>query len=173
MGCLRSQDELRNSDQGHSAAYIQSWHQKKFSAVSFITRRTRAWDPDTNVQSLEAKRQADIYVFALLAHSEKATIDPLNVNQWRFYVLPTAVLDARARSPHSITLKSLEALSGGPVAFAKLCEAIERANVTKDGGLSNRRFQPTGRKRQRRNREPLGRPKETYGPKISGRSGYG
>jgi len=122
-----------------SAAYIQSWHQKKLSAVSFITLRTRAWDPDTNVQSLEAKRQADVYVCALLAHRDKATIDPLNVNQWRFYVLPTAVLDARTRSQHSITLKSLEALSGGPVAFAELCEAVERANVTKDGraaGLS-------------------------------------
>jgi hypothetical protein len=86
-----------------SAAYIQSWHQKKLSAVSFITRRTRAWDPDTDVQSLEAKRQADVYVFALLAHSDKAT------NQWHFYVLASAVLDARARSQHSITLKSLEA----------------------------------------------------------------
>ena len=110
-----------------SAAYIQSWHQKKLSAVSFITRRTRAWDPDTNVQSLEAKRQADVYVFALLAHSDKATINPLNVKQWHFYVLASAVLDARTRSQHSITLKSLEALSGGTVYFSELREAVERA----------------------------------------------
>jgi hypothetical protein len=49
-----------------SAAYIQSWHQTKPSAISFRTPKTLAWNPETNRQDLEAKRQADVYVFALL-----------------------------------------------------------------------------------------------------------
>jgi hypothetical protein len=57
------------------------------------------------------QRQADVYVFALLAHREKTTIDPMNVAQWEFYVLPTRVLDSRARSQHSITLRSLQSLT--------------------------------------------------------------
>ena len=77
-----------------------------------------AWDADTNRQALESKRQADVYVFALLAHREQETIDPLNLDQWDFYVLPTRVLNARARSQHSITLRSLDALAGGSVMFA-------------------------------------------------------
>ena len=81
-----------------SAAYIQSWHQNEPSRISFEVPKTLAWDPETNRMSSEAKRQADVYVFALLAHTDQRTIDPLDVSQWEFYVLPTATLDKRERS---------------------------------------------------------------------------
>lgn len=108
-----------------SAAYIQSWHQERLSSITFLTPKTRAWNADTNMQSHESKRQADVYVFALLVHTHKATIDPLNLDQWRFYVLPTTVLDARKRSQHSITLKSLEGLCFGAVTYVDLPKAVE------------------------------------------------
>jgi len=108
-----------------SAAYVQSWHQKQLSSITFMTPKTRAWDADTNRQSHESKRQADIYVFALLAHTDKTTIDPLNLDQWRFYVLPTATLDERTRSQHSITLRSLENLCSEAITYAGLSKAVE------------------------------------------------
>jgi hypothetical protein len=109
-----------------SAAYVQTWRQKRLSPIHFVTPKTRTWDADAATQSREARRQADIYVFALLAHPDKATIYPLNVDQWRFYVLPTSVLDARTRSQHSITLKSLEKLCSGAVTYTELPDAVER-----------------------------------------------
>ena len=110
-----------------SAAYIQSWHQSKPSIISFRVPKTRAWNPDTNLQETEARRQAEVYVFALLEHSDQATIDPLNVNQWHFFVLPTAVLDSRTRSQHSITLRTLMALSGGAVTYSELKRTVQTA----------------------------------------------
>lgn len=110
-----------------SAAYVQSWHQRALSRITFVVPKTLAWDARTNVQAREACRQADVYVFALLAHADKSTIDPLDVGQWRFYVLPTTALDHRSRSEHSITLKSLEALAGPPVDYHGLKEAVEHA----------------------------------------------
>jgi hypothetical protein len=110
-----------------SAAYVQSWHQVKLSSIMFVVPKTRAWDATTNLQSREARRQADVYVFALLAHTDKITIDPLDVNQWHFYVLPTTTLNTRTRSQHSISLKSLEQLCGGTVHYAELRKAIENA----------------------------------------------
>lgn len=110
-----------------SAAYVQSWHQKKLSSISFLVPKTRGWDSVTNIMSTERRRQADVYVFALLAHADKTTIDPLDITQWLFYVLPTSTLDARTRSQHSITLKSLERLCGGPTHYAELRAAIEIA----------------------------------------------
>jgi hypothetical protein len=106
-----------------SAAYLQAWNQRELSRIVFATPPTREWDPETNRQSDVAVRQADLYVFALLAHKDKATLDPLNVEQWQFYVVPTTVLNARKRSQHSITLKSLEAL-GGAVRFSDLAAAV-------------------------------------------------
>ena len=108
-----------------SAAYVQSWHQERLSRITFTTPKTRAWDADTNVQSREVKRQADVYVFALLAQTDKTTIDPLNLDQWRFYVLPTAILDERTRSQHTITLKSLEKLCSEAITYAELLKAVE------------------------------------------------
>jgi hypothetical protein len=114
-----------------SAAYIQSWHQSKPSIISFRVPKTRAWSAETNVQEAEARRQADVYVFALLAHTDQTTIDPLDVGQWQFFILPTAVLDSRTRSQHSITLRTLVALSGGAVMYDDLRKAVQAA-ATKD-----------------------------------------
>ncbi len=110
-----------------SAAYIQSWHQHRPSQIVFRIRKTRAWDRESNRQSDEVRRQADVYVFAILAHREQATLDPLDVSQWRFFVVPTFHLDSRKRSQYSITLPSLEALAGEPVGFDALAKTVEQA----------------------------------------------
>lgn len=124
-----------------SAAYIQSWSQKTLSKIQFVIPKTRAWSPDTNELKKASLRQADVYVFALLAHQTKTEIDPLNVRQWRFYVLPTSELNARKRSQHSITLKSLESLTGS-IEFEDLAKAVEVAarenanSISQPAGLS-------------------------------------
>ncbi|HUU92082.1 MAG TPA: hypothetical protein VM238_12845 [Phycisphaerae bacterium] len=110
-----------------SAAYVQSWHQTKLSTVCFRTPKTRAWDPETNAQSKGATRHADVYVFALLAHKDKQTVDPLDVSQWQFYVLPTSVLDERTRSQQSITLPTLQRLAGKGVPYLALAKAVRTA----------------------------------------------
>lgn len=51
-----------------SAAYIQSWNQKKFSTISFSIKPARYWDAETNMQRGEPKRHADLYVFCHLKH---------------------------------------------------------------------------------------------------------
>ena len=113
-----------------SAVFVQSWHQEQLSAITFRTPKTRAWDPDTNRQSLEPRRQADVYVFALLAHQDKPTINPLDVSQWEFYVLPTRVLDERSRSQHSITLATLRRLCQS-VPYSALAETVEKSVASK------------------------------------------
>jgi hypothetical protein len=110
-----------------SAAYIQSWHQDRLSTISFNCPKSLAWDPETNKQSDIKRRQAEVYVFALLAHQDQSTLDPFDLSQWEFYVVPTVTLDRRERSQHSITLKSLRALHGDPVGFADLSDAIAEA----------------------------------------------
>jgi len=86
----------------------------------------RAFDPVDGSVSAESRWQADVYVFALLDHLDKSTVDPLDTDQWCFFVLATRVLDARTRSQHSITLTSLKALVG-PVSYSMLSVAVERA----------------------------------------------
>jgi hypothetical protein len=94
-----------------SAAYVQSWFQRTLSKISFSTKAALYWDSLTNKQTDEKMRHADVYVFCLLHHTDKKTVDPLNMNQWEFYVLATKELNEYTRSQHSITLKSLQKLT--------------------------------------------------------------
>jgi len=107
-----------------SAAYVQSWHQDKLSKICFLTPKTREWSSASGKSAHEQRRQADVYVFALLAHQDKPTVDPMNVNQWCFYVVPTRFLDSRTRSQHSITLPTLSELGGESVSFDQLRSAV-------------------------------------------------
>ena len=111
-----------------SAAFIQSWYQQKLSAISFGVKKTLKWDPDTNKQDDKPTRAADVYVFALLAHKDQKTLDPLNLDQWEFYVLRTATLNNRKRSQHSITLPSLKRLNAGPHRLRELRDAVLQAS---------------------------------------------
>ena len=111
-----------------SAAFLQSWGQRRLSTVQFVVPKRRAFNSENNSMEVIPRRHANVYVFALLWHKDKPTLDPLNLDQWRFYVLPTRTLDERTRSQHSITLHSLEALPGViVVGFAQLAEAVSRA----------------------------------------------
>jgi hypothetical protein len=106
-----------------SASYIQSWNQKDYSTISFSIKPAKFWDSENNMQSVESKRHADVYVFCLLKHKDQETINPLKLEQWEFYVLPTIKLDAYERSQSSITLNSLKKLTDA-ITYNELKENI-------------------------------------------------
>ena len=110
-----------------SAAYVQSWKQDRHSDIQFGVPKRRAWDAETGILGTEARRHADIYVFALLHHKDRQSIDPMDLSQWEFYVVPTKALDERERSQHSITLGSLQKLANKAVTYDELHAAVTKA----------------------------------------------
>jgi hypothetical protein len=102
-----------------SAAYLQSWSQSGLSKISFSIRPARAWDGNSGEFAADPSRQADIYVFCLLKNQDKEILDPLKLDQWDFYVVPTPTLNNYLRSSTSITLNSLNRLSS-PVRYGDL-----------------------------------------------------
>lgn len=108
-----------------SAAYIQSWSQKKISTISFSIKRPKYRDFESNLVDEKPKRPADIYVFCHLKHLDQATIDPLKMEQWDFYVLPSFTLDNYERSQSSITINSLKRLTA-PILYKELKTEIEK-----------------------------------------------
>jgi hypothetical protein len=101
-----------------SASYIQAWKQSKLSTIRFSIRKTRQWFPETNTYS-EPERHSDLYVFCLLKHVDKKTINPLKLEQWEFYVVKTAVLDEKYGNQISISLSDLQKLTNS-VSYHKL-----------------------------------------------------
>jgi hypothetical protein len=90
-----------------SSGYLQTWKQKRLSKPIFNMPKTLAWDHIEGTLEKEKKRQADVYIFALHAHETQETINPLDTNQWEFYVLSTKVLDAKVGDAKQITLEKL------------------------------------------------------------------
>ncbi len=90
-----------------SAAYIQAWSQKKISSINFSIEKTKSLLTDNNY-SAESKRQADVYIFCLLHHQEQETLDPLKLEQWTFYIVPTNDLNDKFPNQKSISLSVLE-----------------------------------------------------------------
>lgn len=110
-----------------SAAYLQSWSQRSHSRIGFDIAVRRGWDAATNSSATVASRSADVYVFALLEHRDKTTLDPLDVSQWRFYVMLARRLDEACPGQKRIGLGSLERLAPAPVRYGELRGAIEAA----------------------------------------------
>ncbi len=94
-----------------SASYLQSWFQRNFSTISFSIKAARHWDSETNLQATIPARHSDIYVFCLLKNKDQATLNPMNLEQWEFYVVSTLTINNYKRSESSITLKSLQTLT--------------------------------------------------------------
>jgi hypothetical protein len=68
-----------------------------------------------------------VNVFCLLHHEDKRTVQPINLDQWEFYVLATEQLNKYARSQHSITLNSLKRLTDS-VNYENLDNEIKTKN---------------------------------------------
>ncbi|MEE4379446.1 MAG: hypothetical protein V2J55_18320 [Candidatus Competibacteraceae bacterium] len=107
-----------------SAAHIQSWEQKAPSAIRFNIRPTQRWNAATNEYSQEAKRQADVYVFAVLAHTDQQSVDPLNLGQWVFYVLRASKLNELGMQK-SIALSRLRKLGPIEASYKQIAAAVE------------------------------------------------
>lgn len=101
-----------------SSSYIQSWEQSKLSQIIFSIKKNKQTE----------KRNSDIYVFCLLKHTDALSINPLDLSQWEFYVLPTSYIDRYQRSQTQITINSLRKISF-PTNYSELQKHIKVASV--------------------------------------------
>ncbi|MBT3314254.1 MAG: hypothetical protein HN390_06535 [Anaerolineae bacterium] len=107
-----------------SASYIQSWSQKKLSQIQFNIRPTQRWDSISGTYSTKRIRQAEIYVFCILTHTDKDSIDPLNLQQWDFYIIETETLNQAVAEQKTITLSKLLKLNPLKVKYQDIALTI-------------------------------------------------
>ena len=107
-----------------TSGYIQSWAQSRLSSICFSIRPTYGWDSTTNTYASECTRQSDVYVFCLLDHKNQDTINPLDMTQWKFYVLPTAVLNKEVGNQKTISLSGIIKLGGKETDYNGLRDTV-------------------------------------------------
>ena len=82
-------------------------------------------------------RNNDVYVFCLNKGETREESNPLCMEHWEFYVVPTSVIDETFKDQKSVSLKRIEAISK-KVAFHQLKEEIDRAIDNLPNDLSAR-----------------------------------
>ncbi len=117
-----------------SAAYVQTWNQTRLSEIAFSIRPAKGWDARTNTYAASVERSADVYVFCLLKGEDREQIDPLDVAQWTFYVLPTSELNRKVPKQKTIRLRPLKALHPHECAYEELKASIHQAAAVNRGG---------------------------------------
>jgi len=105
-----------------SSAYLQSWEQKELSKITFSVAPTG----ETQNRYAKKTRKSDVYVFCVLAHKDKKTVNPLDLSQWEFYILRTKVLNKKIGEQKTITLSSLLRLNPVKVKYAGIKSEIKR-----------------------------------------------
>jgi len=105
-----------------SSSYLQSWEQTKLSKIIFGIQPTG----DSQSNSTIRTRKSDIYVFCVLAHTDKESVNPLDLSQWDFYLLDTNILNMKVPTQKTISLSSLLSLKPTHVKYDKLKEEIEK-----------------------------------------------
>ena len=108
-----------------SAAYIQSWQQKRPSTIDFDIKQTRNLNFKTDEQEEQYKRQSDLYIFCHLKHKDRNTIDPTDVSQWDFYNVPTKILDIKFNKQKRISLSVLKKNGFNPVEFKDIKNNVD------------------------------------------------
>ena len=110
-----------------SSAYLQSWEQDKLSKISFNIAPTGK----SQSRSLKRTRKADVYIFCVLAHKNMATVNPLDLSQWDFYILKTKMLNKKVGGQKTITLSSLKRLKPRQVKYDGIAKEIEKIEKEK------------------------------------------
>lgn len=111
-----------------SSTYIQTWQQTDYSKISFSIRKSREWLEDTSYSD-EIKRQADVYVFCLLHHKDQETLNPMDLDQWTFYVVKTSVLDSVLGDMQQLSLSRLKKIEHVECGYGELRKVIDEIKV--------------------------------------------
>ena len=126
-----------------SSAYLQSWPQDRLSTIQFDVSAAFEWDAKTN-QYGRRIRPADVYVFAILDHTDKRTVNPLNLDQWTFYVSPTFTLDDQLGEQKRAVLSTIQGLTGRAARFNELAAEVRRCGSLQSHNTSFKRTPQSG-----------------------------
>lgn len=111
-----------------STSYWQSW--KKGHAISeqrvFSIRKTHV---EYQNSKADLVRQNDIYIFCIDIGRTHESANPLNLENWQFYVIPTNVIDDKCGDQKTISLNRVRELYGNKqgLSYNQLKEAVDKA----------------------------------------------
>ena len=114
-----------------SSSYFHSWRAEEDDEDKgkYIESRRRDFgiaktQGQHNEKRPEPERQNDVYVFCLNLGNTFEDSDPFEMSHWKFYVVPTARINAECGGAKKISLTHIEKLTN-PIPYHELRSAID------------------------------------------------
>ena len=112
-----------------STAYAHTWNNNDVSKIrtfSIAPTRNSYWNAPKSPGE-EWSRQSEVYVFCLNTNKDLDNINPLCIDDWLFYVVPTSKIDAYASPKQkTISLNVVKRLAGDAVEYMDLKAEVDR-----------------------------------------------
>lgn len=108
-----------------TTSYYHPWNEngKISNYRSFSITKANSNYEDLNTEN-RFERQNDIYVFCLNTGTTKETSNPMKLENWLFYVVPTSVINKECGDNKTITLNRVKKLTE-PILFDSLKQTID------------------------------------------------
>ena len=100
--------------------YYQTWRTDEKISEERRFSIKKATDRDTGVY----KRHNDIYVFCLLNGKSRQEANPLILENWEFYVIPTTIINEKCGDNQSISLNKVRKLCSNKVEYDSLKDEV-------------------------------------------------
>lgn len=109
-----------------ASGYLQAWGQDQLTKPKFGVTKAQYYDRATGEYRGERRRHADLYVFCLHHCCDTTQVNPLDLDQWSFYVTPTSLLEQRFPTADLVSRQQLEKVGVSPVVHSSLREEVDR-----------------------------------------------
>lgn len=115
------------------SSVLQAWDRDQPSKPVFSISKTYSCDigrdGDRYVyighDDSEPQRRSEIYVFCLYAHTNRATANPLNLDHWQFYIVPTQLINEVFPTRRTLTLPGLAKLRAEPCSYGEIKAQVD------------------------------------------------
>ncbi len=71
------------------------------------------------------ERRSEVYVFCLFAEGNREKADPLDFDQWEFYVAPTRVINEKLSNQRQISICGLQKIGATPCTYSTLRATVD------------------------------------------------
>lgn len=102
--------------------YYQTWR----GDDDFTEHRAFSIRKATDLETKKYDRHNDIYVFCLLKGTKREEANPLVLENWDFYVVPTKKINEKCGENKTISLNRIKSLGIKKVSYSVLKDAIDK-----------------------------------------------
>lgn len=119
------------------SAYLQAWERPSLSKPVFSIAKTINCDIEefegsyryVGRDNTPPQRRSELYIFCLFAATEREQADPMKLDQWEFYIVPTKLIDEKLGEQGKISLQGIEKLGISKCGYNDIKAIVDALDV--------------------------------------------